>query len=123
MQIDQRRQKVIPCEDKCEHRADGGDGSAQRQHDMPPNSKPSPAIHFGGFDQGLWNLRNELTVHEDEQATLAVALNSFRNQYGGVNKVNLLMAASLVTMIPCILLFLVAQRQFIEGLGKGAVKG
>jgi len=26
-------------------------------------------------------------------------------------------------MIPCILLFLVAQRQFIEGLGSGAVKG
>jgi ABC-type maltose transport system permease subunit len=26
-------------------------------------------------------------------------------------------------MVPCILLFLAAQRQFIEGLGKGAVKG
>ena len=56
-------------------------------------------------------------------ATLAVALNSFRNQYGGVNNVHLLMAASLVTMIPCILLFLAAQKHFIEGLGKGAVKG
>ena len=33
------------------------------------------------------------------------------------------MALSLITMIPCILLFLVAQRQFIEGLGSGAVKG
>lgn len=62
-------------------------------------------------------------LHSDEQATLAVALNSFRNQYGGVNRVHLLMAASLVTMLPCILLFLVAQRQFVEGLSKGAVKG
>ncbi|MDZ4831017.1 MAG: carbohydrate ABC transporter permease [Phycisphaerae bacterium] len=62
-------------------------------------------------------------LQSDEQATLAVALNSFRNQYGGVNKVNLLMAASLVTMLPCIVLFFAAQKQFIEGLGRGAVKG
>jgi ABC-type glycerol-3-phosphate transport system permease component len=33
------------------------------------------------------------------------------------------MAASLVTMIPCVLLFLGAQKQFIEGIGSGAVKG
>ena len=33
------------------------------------------------------------------------------------------MAVSLVTMLPCILLFFVAQKQFVEGLGKGAVKG
>ena len=52
-----------------------------------------------------------------------MALNSFRNQFGGINKVNLLMAASITTMVPCILLFLAAQKQFIEGLGKGAVKG
>ena len=73
----------------------------------------------------VWNdfLGPLVFLHSDDQATLAVALNSFRNQYGGVNNVHLLMAASLVTMLPCILLFLAAQRQFIEGLGKGAVKG
>ncbi len=62
-------------------------------------------------------------LHSDEQATLAVALNSFRNQYGGLEDVHLLMAASLVTMIPCIVLFVAAQRHFIEGLARGAVKG
>jgi multiple sugar transport system permease protein len=73
----------------------------------------------------VWNdfLSPLVFLHSDEQATLAIALNGFRNQYGGVNNVHLLMAASLTTMIPCILLFLSAQRQFIEGLGKGAVKG
>lgn len=73
----------------------------------------------------VWNdfLGPLVFLHSDEEATLAVALNSFRNQYGGVNNVHLLMAASLVTMLPCILLFLAAQKQFIEGLGKGAVKG
>lgn len=73
----------------------------------------------------VWNdfMAPLVYLHSDEEATLAVALNSFRNQYGGLNKVNLLMAASLVTMLPCIVLFFAAQRQFIEGLGAGAVKG
>ena len=62
-------------------------------------------------------------LHSDAQMTLPVALNSFRNQYGGLENVHLLMAASLVTMVPCIVLFLAAQRSFIEGLSRGAVKG
>jgi multiple sugar transport system permease protein len=62
-------------------------------------------------------------LHSDPQMTLPVALNSFRNQYGGLENVHLLMAASLVTMVPCIVLFLSAQRSFIEGLSRGAVKG
>jgi len=72
-----------------------------------------------------WNdfLGPLIYLQREEAMTLAVALNSFRNQYGGLERVHLLMAASLVTMLPCILLFLAAQRQFIEGLGSGGVKG
>jgi len=90
-----------------------------------PLTRPVTAITAVFTFIGCWNdfLAPLIYLQSDEQATLAVALNSFRNQYGGVNNVNLLMAASLVTMLPCILLFLAAQRQFIEGLGKGAVKG
>ncbi|MEO0649786.1 MAG: carbohydrate ABC transporter permease [Planctomycetota bacterium] len=73
----------------------------------------------------VWNdfLIPLIYLHSNEQATLAVALNSFRNQYGGLENVNYLMAVSIVTMLPCILLFFAAQRQFVDGLGKGAVKG
>jgi multiple sugar transport system permease protein len=73
----------------------------------------------------VWNdfLGPLVYLHSDEQATLAVALNSFRNQYGGLEDVHLLMAASLVTMLPCILLFFAAQKHFVEGLSQGAVKG
>lgn len=62
-------------------------------------------------------------LQSEEKMTLAVALNSFQNQYGDFRDINLLMAASVVTMIPCILLFLVAQRQLVGGLTLGAVKG
>ena len=94
-------------------------------HVMLPLCRPVTAICAVFTFIYVWNdfMGPLIYLHSDEQATLAVALNSFRNQYGGVNKVNLLMAASLVTMLPCILLFLAAQKQFIEGLGKGAVKG
>jgi ABC-type glycerol-3-phosphate transport system permease component len=94
-------------------------------HVMLPLCRPVTAICAVFTFIYVWNdfMGPLIYLHSDEQATLAVALNSFRNQYGGVNKVNLLMAASLVTMLPCIVLFLAAQKQFIEGLGKGAVKG
>ena len=62
-------------------------------------------------------------LHSPENGTLALALNSFKTQFGGVDKAHLLMAASIVTMIPCVLLFFVAQRYFIRGLNLGAVKG
>ena len=73
----------------------------------------------------VWNdfMTPLIYLHSEEQATIAVALNSFRTQFGGIEDVHLLMALSVITMIPCIVLFFAAQKQFIEGLGAGAVKG
>ncbi|MSR69996.1 MAG: carbohydrate ABC transporter permease [Phycisphaerales bacterium] len=90
-----------------------------------PLCKPVTAICAVFTFIYVWNdfMGPLVYLHSDEQATLAVALNSFRNQYGGLEDVHLLMAASLVTMVPCIALFVAAQRQFIEGLTRGAVKG
>jgi multiple sugar transport system permease protein len=92
---------------------------------MLPLCRPVVAITAVFTFIFVWNdfLGPLIYLHSEDKATLAIALNSFRNQYGGLEDVQYLMALSLVTMIPCILLFLVAQRQFIEGLGKGAVKG
>lgn len=94
-------------------------------HLILPLTRPVSAITAVFTFIFTWNdfLAPVIYLHSDDQATLSVALNSFRNQYGGITKVNLLMAASLVTMVPCILLFVAAQRQFVEALGKGAVKG
>ena len=92
---------------------------------MLPLCKPVIAITAVFTFIFVWNdfLTPLIYLHNEEQATLAVALNSFRNQYGGLKNVQYLMAVSIVTMIPCILLFFVAQKQFVEGLSKGAVKG
>ncbi len=92
---------------------------------MLPLCRPVSAITAVFTFIFVWNdfLGPLIYLHSEEKATLAIALNSFRNQYGGLEDVQYLMAVSLVTMAPCILLFFSAQRAFIEGLGKGAVKG
>jgi len=94
-------------------------------HIILPLCRPVTAICAVFTFIYVWNdfMGPLIYLHSDEQATLAVALNSFRNQYGGLENVHLLMAASLVTMVPCILIFAAAQRQFIEGLARGGVKG
>jgi len=92
---------------------------------MLPMCKPVIAITAIFTFIGTWNdfLGPLIYLHSEQQATLAVALNSFRNQYGRVTDVHLLMAAAVVTMVPCIILFFVAQRHFVRGLNLGAVKG
>ena len=92
---------------------------------MLPLCRPVTAICAVFTFIGTWNdfLAPLIYLHSDESATLAVALNGFKNQYGGLEDVHLLMALSVLTMLPCILLFLAAQKTFVEGLARGAVKG
>lgn len=92
---------------------------------MLPLCRPVIAITAVFTFIGTWNdfLGPLIYLQSESRMTLAVALNSFQNQYGDFSDMNLLMAASLVTMLPCILLFVVAQRQFVGGLALGAVKG
>jgi ABC-type glycerol-3-phosphate transport system permease component len=92
---------------------------------MLPLCKPVIAITAIFTFINVWNdfLGPLIYLQSEQQMTLAVALNSFQNQYGDFRDAHYLMAASLVTMIPCIVLFFVAQKQFVSGLTLGAVKG
>ena len=90
-----------------------------------PMSKPVVIITAIFTFLASWNdfLGPLIYLHSPENGTLALALNSFRSQFGGTRNMNLLMAASVMTMLPCILLFFVAQRHFVKGLNLGAIKG
>ena len=90
-----------------------------------PLARPVSAITAVFTFIFVWNdfMTPLIYLHSEDQATLAVALNSFRTQFSGIEDVHLLMALSVVTMVPCIVLFFAAQKHFIEGLGSGAVKG
>lgn len=70
---------------------------------------------WGAF---LWPL---VVTHQSYLRTLPVGLQSFQGQYG--TEWHLMMAASLLMLIPIIVIFLAGQRFFISGLTVGAVKG
>lgn len=91
---------------------------------MLPLCKPVMAITAIFTFIGVWNdfLGPLIYLQSEDRMTLAVALNSFQNQYGDFREAHYLMAASIVTMAPCIVLFFVAQRQFVAGLIMGGVK-
>lgn len=71
-----------------------------------------------------WNdfLTAALLIRSDELKTATVALLDFQNQLTGNNS-ELLNAASILIMIPGILIFLLARNAFFRGFVEGAVKG
>ncbi len=70
-----------------------------------------------------WNnfLWPQILLHHDDKFTLPIALNQMIGIYG--NQYGMLMAGTLVSVLPVAILFLVLQREFVAGLTAGAVKG
>ncbi|MFN8492432.1 MAG: carbohydrate ABC transporter permease [Caldilineaceae bacterium] len=71
-----------------------------------------------------WNnfLGPLIYLSSKDKLVVAVALQRFTGAYGST-RWDLLMAASLVALLPCILLFFFAQRYFIQGIVVSGVKG
>lgn len=70
-----------------------------------------------------WNdfLHPLLFLNEPSKYTVAVGLAYFNGQFDV--KLNLLMAASVTMMIPIVILFIFAQRAFVEGISLTGLKG
>jgi multiple sugar transport system permease protein len=59
-------------------------------------------------------------LHSMEKYTVSIGLRMFQDMYGG--QLELLMAASLIHITPCIILFFAAQRYFIKGIVMSGIK-
>lgn len=70
-----------------------------------------------------WNdfLGPLIYLNSPENRTLALGLNSFKGQFGNTDA-HLMMAATVVCMIPCVLLFFAAQRYFVESVASTGLK-
>jgi ABC-type glycerol-3-phosphate transport system permease component len=90
---------------------------------MLPLSSPVIAIVAIYTFLAAWNdfLGPLIYLNSPENRTLALALNAFRGQYG-VSDVHLLMAASVVCMLPCVILFFAAQRYFVDSVAMTGLK-
>lgn len=88
-----------------------------------PISKPAlAAIAIFNF-QGVWNdfLPPLVFLQRQTNYTIALGLNFFRSTY--VVHWSYLMAASLTALIPVMIVFFLAQKQFIEGISLSGIKG
>lgn len=87
-----------------------------------PLAKPAVIIVVIFVFNGTWNefLMPLIYLHSQEKFTLALGLRMFQGEAS--TSWNLLMAASLLTMLPVLVLFFSAQRYFMQGIVFTGVK-
>lgn len=91
-----------------------------------PQARPAVATVLVFTFIGTWNdfFGPLLYLNSPENATLTLGLNLMKTQVlgSGVVEWNVLMAASLLVLLPNVVLFFVAQKHFLKGLTMGAGK-
>ncbi len=89
-----------------------------------PLAKPALAVVALFAFMAAWNdfLGPLLYLQNPDQYTLSLGLQAFQSQHGGTEQ-NLLMAATVLTIAPVVLLFLLVQKTFIEGIATTGMKG
>lgn len=89
-----------------------------------PLAKPALAAVSIFTFLNSWNFFLEPLVYLSDKTkfTLPLALTQYTDAYGG-HLWNIQLAASVTTVIPVLLVFIVAQRQFVEGLAQTGLKG
>jgi multiple sugar transport system permease protein len=113
----------IPKELEEAARLDGCSSLGVLRHVVLPMSRPALATlamftFMWAWGDFFWPL---IVTSSDSIKTLPLLLQTFQGQYGA--KWNLLMAASVMGFLPMVVVFLLGQKQFIEGIKMGAVKG
>ncbi len=73
---------------------------------------------MGAWNDYLWPL---VMLSDKTKMTLTLALNTLNGQYG--TEYNVLMAGCLISMVPIIVVYIIAQTQMKQGITAGGVKG
>lgn len=114
---------TIPRELEDAARIDGANTLQIIWHVIVPLSKPALAAVAIFTFQATWNdfLGPLIYLNDQSKYTISLGLSFFRSTY----QVNwaYLMAASLVTMLPIVVVFFLAQRVFIQGITLTGIKG
>lgn len=90
---------------------------------MLPQVKPSLATVGTFAFLGSWNdlFGPLIFINSPERQTLPVALALFRGEF--FTQVSLLMAAAAITVLPVLLVFMFAQRYFVQGITTSGLRG
>jgi multiple sugar transport system permease protein len=74
---------------------------------------------MANWNSFLWPL---IVIEDAPKRTLPLGLALFSSGFG-ITRWNLVMAATVLTCLPVLVVFAIAQRSFIEGITLGSVKG
>lgn len=92
-----------------------------------PLSKPILATVALMAFRGSWNnylLPNLMLSNDKSAMTLVVAVVKLQSSGGaGASQYNLMMAGTMLALLPMLILFLCMNKMFVEGITQGAVKG
>jgi multiple sugar transport system permease protein len=114
---------TIPRELADAARVDGADPWQIYRHIYLPLARPALATLAIFIFMWSWNdfINPIIYLRDVDSFTLTAGLSLFQGQY--VGKWPLLMAGALVSVIPMIVLFVVAQRHFVRGIALTGIKG
>jgi multiple sugar transport system permease protein len=112
----------IPRELTDAARIDGAGEWQVLRHIVLPLARPALAVVAIFASVYAWNdfLPPLIYLQDEDKYTLAIGLQFYRSFYDV--EFNLLMAASTLVVLPLVVLFLIFQKQFIEGATLGSVK-
>ena len=85
---------------------------------IPSLATLSITTFMESWNDYLWPL---LMLSDKNKMTLPIALSTLNGQYN--TEYNVLMAGSLISMIPIIIIYMFAQKQFKNGMMAGGIKG
>jgi len=114
---------TLPLELEDAARIDGANTLQILWYVILPISKPALATVAVFTFQTTWNdfLPPLIYLHDQSKYTISLGLSFFRSSYD--IRWSYLMAASLVTMLPVVIVFFLAQRTFIKGITLTGMKG
>jgi len=88
-----------------------------------PLSRPALATvaifsFFGQWNSFMWPL---ILIHDENKYVISLGLRRFQGAH--TTQYGLQMAASIIALLPCMLIFFLAQRYFVQGIVVSGVKG
>jgi ABC-type glycerol-3-phosphate transport system permease component len=119
------RQSILTIPDELLHaaRIDGCSEFQIYRDIIMPVSRPMIGAFCLISFMGTWNsfLWPQIILHNRNLSTLPIALSQMIGVYN--QEYGMLMAGTLISVLPVVILFLVLQKEFVAGLTAGAVKG
>ncbi|MCK9862223.1 carbohydrate ABC transporter permease [Paenibacillus sp. ATY16] len=90
-----------------------------------PIAKPAIAAQAALGFMGIWNdfMGPLIYLHTPERQTIQVLIASMQSNYISTSNYPSLMAASIVALVPVVIVFFMAQRYFIESMAISGIKG